>query len=560
MLHTFRHWFKGIFRKRYERTYAQARLLFIVDVFLIIFSLGLLGTSLFFFFRTGTVTDPLRVTLDLGEHKLTSGQDLTLTITYHNRSLKNLHDISFQVYAPHGFIAQKDSSEHIFDTNLTTTVLDMHPEEGGQTHLTGKFWSEPGIPQKFFVTTRYTVGTKDYEQTTVYLATVRQSVLKGHFTLATTTTYPGKQIGWSYSLENDGTETVADATSMNAGDLELRGASSSFPVEHLSLKPGEHLNLNGFLVAPEKTGAYVTGLETNLRLQNGSEISQNIATSSLEVLYPELLSKVVLENKNEVAHAGKTVSLLAGWKNISSITVHNAALILEVIPNITAKTVTIPLGTLAPGEFGSSTVLLSLDKLLSTTSSFLNITPIISGETDAIKNVRLEIPGESVTLPIETIVRVNTQVRYYTTEGDQLGRGPLPPHANNTTRYWLAISARSSVRDLTNAELHLTLGSHAHFTGKQNLSGVGGLTFSPSSTTALWSGTLPASATTTWYAEVALEPTTADVGTLMTVVSQGTFNGTDELTKTDFNLALPETTNQLELNDQGSSAGARILP
>lgn len=556
MPRTFFHWLKKIFRTRYEQIYAQARLLFIADILLIFLAVGLLGTSLFFFLVTKKTSDPLQVTLDLGAHKLVSGNELTLTINYRNISLKNVHNVSFHVYAPSGF--EVSSTTQNFDHNLLSGIGAIRSRSYGMIPLTGTLWAEPEIPQKFFVTTHYTVGTKNYEQTAVFLAIIRASVLDSQFSLGSTSTYPDQKIPWTLTLLNHGVLPLNDIDITPLGDVELFDASTSLPWKHFALKPGEEARFEGSIISPKKEDTYITGLITSIHLPQGKVLTQSIATSSLHVFYPELLSGVLVEPKERVVHSGEMIPLVVWWKNNSHLNVSNAVLHLKAIPELLTKPVELPLGALAPGEFGTSTLTVPITTLSTNSSSFLNILPLLSAETAAIKDIQLVIPGESLTLPLETLVTVMPEVRYFTREGDQLGRGPLPPRVGETTRYWLAISVNSTVRDLKNAYLQLVLSDNVIFTGKQNLSGENGLTFSSSSEEASWKGTLHAAVTNTWYAEVAIKPNQKDIGKLIPILSGGTFSGIDELTGTFTTLNLPTKTNQLLINDRGSLVGAKV--
>ena len=47
--------------------------------------------------------------------------------------------------------------------------------------------------------------------------------------------------------------------------------------------------------------------------------------------------------------------------------------------------------------------------------------------------------GDAAELPVATEVAMQNSIRYYTEEGDQLGRGPLPPQVGETTKYWVFV-------------------------------------------------------------------------------------------------------------------------
>ena len=236
-----------------------------------------------------------------------------------------------------------------------------------------------------------------------------------------------------------------------------------------------------------------------------------------------------------------------------------AVLELRTHPTTSAASLILPLGTLSPAETGSTPLLVRLEDVRANASGTLLLTPFVSAQTDAIPGTRFELKGESVELPIENSINIAAEVHYYTPEGDQLGRGPLPPRVGETTRYWISITADASARSITNAKLSLTLADNARFTGKQNLSGKNALIFSPSSTQARWEGTLD-TATTTWFAEIAVTPATEDVGNYLGILSSGSIDGTDALSQKKLTVTLPAKNNVLDARDRGAILGARVSP
>lgn len=79
------------------------------------------------------------------------------------------------------------------------------------------------------------------------------------------------------------------------------------------------------------------------------------------------------------------------------------------------------------------------------------------GRTGFASTERIGIQAAAPTLAAE--------LRYYTQEGEQLGRGPLPPRVAEKTEYWVVVRAQPGViaRD---TELRVGLGPHVTYAGK----------------------------------------------------------------------------------------------
>lgn len=68
-----------------------------------------------------------------------------------------------------------------------------------------------------------------------------------------------------------------------------------------------------------------------------------------------------------------------------------------------------------------------------------------------------------------TAFSLSSVARYYTSSGDQLGIGPLPPIVGQTTKYWIHWQIDPVQRDLSRATLRAALGPGVVFTGRTAL-------------------------------------------------------------------------------------------
>src|SRR3989344_3488044 len=58
---------------------------------------------------------------------------------------------------------------------------------------------------------------------------------------------------------------------------------------------------------------------------------------------------------------------------------------------------------------------------------------------------------------LPTTIKLQSSAKYYTTEGEQLGLGPIPPIAGQPTRYWLFINVSGFTHDLSDASVSAKL-------------------------------------------------------------------------------------------------------
>jgi len=87
---------------------------------------------------------------------------------------------------------------------------------------------------------------------------------------------------------------------------------------------------------------------------------------------------------------------------------------------------------------------------------------------------------------ISTFLKIHAESRYYTEEGDQLGRGPLPPKVGQTTKYWINFFLTASPNAVKDAVIKAHLPAGVIWTGKTNVVEGEPLKFDPLSRTVTW--------------------------------------------------------------------------
>ena len=163
-------------------------------------------------------------------------------------------------------------------------------------------------------------------------------------------------------------------------------------------------------------------------------------------------------------------------------------------------------------------------------------------------------------IPLATEVAVESAARYYTEEGDQLGRGPLPPMVNQTTKYWLMFRANNTNNDLRAAVFSATLPAGVEFTGKQSVTIGPTIAYNPANRDLSWNyRLLPANSQTGLYFEVAVKPNAAQIGQTLTLLKNIKFTATDDAVGKNFSFSQPDVTNVLPASDQGARSGAAVV-
>ena len=170
--------------------------------------------------------------------------------------------------------------------------------------------------------------------------------------------------------------------------------------------------------------------------------------------------------------------------------------------------------------------------------------------------------GQQVILPITPqITKINSDLagqafaRYFSAEGDQIGRGPIHPTVGETSKYWAFIHLTNQFHALTNVYVSGRLPEGVDLTGRESVTEGKALNFNPATRFIQWSvGSLLdyktdfAGRSIGAAFEVAITPTSEQVGDEIDLITSIEIQGRDSVTGQVILIRLPNITTSL-LND-----------
>jgi hypothetical protein len=198
------------------------------------------------------------------------------------------------------------------------------------------------------------------------------------------------------------------------------------------------------------------------------------------------------------------------------------------------------LARVEPGHGGSVTVSLPL---------FASVSPAAAGtdgrmpfavrafgtfDMDGVRGATVR-DGELAYVMTSPVV-LDSFARYATAGGDQIGRGPLPPIAGETTKYWIFWNVRGTTNELRDVRVEGTLGPNVSFTGRQTVSAGGSAEHDAAAGEVTWTvpslaPTFSASSKIVGVAfEVALTPGPEQIGGVPVLLSDARVTATDAVT------------------------------
>lgn len=166
------------------------------------------------------------------------------------------------------------------------------------------------------------------------------------------------------------------------------------------------------------------------------------------------------------------------------------------------------------------------------------------------------IVGPSLTLEIAGELRMTSSARYFTPEGDQVGRGPLPPRVGQTTKYWVTWDAQNILRNVDRVTVQAALPDGVEWTERMTATDGEGPAFDVASRTVRWAiGKLERAMSASF--ELALIPSAEQVGSFVPLLGETKMQGVDDL-GIELTATVPAVTTEL-LGDERARGKGRVV-
>jgi len=551
------------YKRKYHLTFAHAKKLFVFDMALLASVVFLTAATLFWYTYDPTVLELVSVSITSSEERIASGDYATYEITYTNHSDVLLTEAHITLMLPEGFEVDTAEPQAIYEPKWHIFTLPNIPPGGnGTTHISGWFYDVPH--QENAITAHFSYIQDGDVQREVKarraLTTLRGSVLE------TAVTLPSHILGSgstpiTISLTNAGERPLYSIKVPLAGNTELHIQSPSITAGTITdqlwtipeLAPGDTLSLSGSLVSSVPPSKQQISLNITPTIDvNNKTIPQQTQSTALQVAHP---SAVITTEWSDTAGVSPGTSKEAiitvvntgdtSLTNVSVIIplpaemVHIAAVQSQNNGSLSGQTFTVShahnaaLREIAPQQEAIVRVSIPIRSIPTGTDLTVALTPRISASVSSVPDATFTQQGvTSPPLKIGTQLSLSASTRYYTDEGDQLGRGPLPPQVGKETKYWAIIEIANSSSNIQNLSFQATLPSYVSWTGKTSVSTGADVQYNPATHQMTWShNSLAAHQTAGIYAELSLTPTADQRGSTplllqnITVTANDTFIG-----------------------------------
>lgn len=570
------------YRTHYHLKYVHAKKLFVFDLFLLIVAVTMMAASLFFFFWNPGLTDQIDLKISLGANRVKSGELVKVTLDYKNRSKYYLREPILALHLPAGFVVDRTlTPTDTFKDDLTFELQELRPGASGHAEVYGRLWISPKQEDKITALLTY-LPEKDNnreQKVETFLVNLSDSILKASLEM-TTTSFANTSVPFTFKLVNI-SDTKLENVNFNINFPGKITGLKDDDLQNITLEKNSEKLITGAIIMPTKSGEYDLSILMNANINNQSiNLLHNQAT--IKTFSPEISLAIKLKNGLNFAQPSQVLNASIDWQNNGQYELQNSHLRITFTPGVVdLKTTANENGFKIDGndllisanertaltngqpqandQFDFKIYLLPTFNVGAIENATLEIRPTFISELKDFSGQQFSLPGESAKILLSTELSMISEARYYSREGDQLGRGPLPPQVGETTKYWIFIRVNNTTNPVRDAIFSATLPSGVSFTGKQSVSIGPALTLNENNNTVNWNyRELPPNSQTGLYFEVAVTPSPDQIGKNINLVNDIKFSAHDKNTEKLFVLNKNIINNVLPINDPGSEKGSLV--
>lgn len=553
------------YQKKYHLRFAHAKKLFAIDMTLLLSVVFLTAATIFWFAYNPFISDKISLTVAPSAHKIRSGDYITYTIEIQNNSDTKLISPEIIMRMPDGFVFDKASPAEMFSAAEHSFALkNLSEKQKRAATISGWSFGVPGAEERVMSELSYQQEKRGIREikTASLLQTHRGSVLEFTAEMPQKLIAEGAQ-PITLTIKNNGDKKIDNISlplTIGPGLKLANGAPNKGEIKDNvwtinALEPNADAVIKARLASSfsDAVNQAAISLTPNIYINN-KIMPQETLKQTKEIIHPRLNLLTSWSTNKNYAEPGEVLTLKIKIENAGDIDLQNLNMEIPISTAIVDanrltkqnyglyknlifsinKNFIAGMGNLPAGQTIELAINLPISFLPQgdeNVALFLN--PKISGQ---IKNTESAYETETQTdkIKIGTALNLNAEARYYTDDGDQLGRGPMPPKVGKETKYWTLIKMTNTTNRVADVRFSAALPDYVKWTGKTSVSEGNAIQYNETGKTVSWSAAslLPHSEAGVYF-EIAITPTAAQINTSPILVKNISLSGHDEFTGTN---------------------------
>lgn len=585
------HWAEMHYKKKYHLNFTHAKKLFIFDMSLLAFIIFLISATIFWFNYHPNIDQLVYLDIHPSKDRIMSGDYIDYKITYKNESDKKLISPVLTLKLPKNFIIEKiepieyNESKNIFD------LPNLKPNDEGSIIISGWAYGTPDTNELVTAILSYRQDSRKIKEqkTVAFIKTLRDSVLNTEINISDKILSQGKT-PIIISLENIGEKTLYGVSlslpsteEINFSNIQTDGGETKTDLWIISeLSPKQKISLTADIITNIKN--YQKEITLNFTpniIINESSVPQKTISKVLAITYPQIQISAVWQNNLKKIKPTEIAILEMEIKNIGNVTFNNAQIEIPLISGLvdSARMGKLNLGKISNGAFViDKNNLPALGEIKPNDSlkyniqipivywpqggidQTLNLTPRFQSELENITFAKYEFSAQSPSIAIGTQLSLQAETRYYTNEGDQIGRGPLPAEVGKETKYWAMLKIQNATSEIKNLVLSAELPDYIVWTGKSSVSHGQAVSYDSITRKINWKlNTISPYTQAGIYFEISLTPTESMIGTTPIILKNINITGLDNYIQETIDQTTPNIDISLPNDELGQNKGTKII-
>lgn len=564
------------YHRKYHGKYKHAKKIFILDMALVGAAVVLFAASLYFFFLKPP-ENFLKISLAQNQQiKIGETQDYTFQLT--NLSDQPLSELSLKFEFPTSFVL-KTAPKNFNTENKTLTADLLKEKQTLDLPFQGAAWGALNETQKIVIYAQF----REHKNQTLaeQIATIVLTLSEPTFTVsweAPEKILVGQNFNLTVNYKNDTLSKIEQIMLAPTLPNDLAIVSSNavlkdgfWILENLEPRQSGQIQLTGFLRSKPTSGNAALTLQAFL----ASDKKKYLQTSLIKYLTMAdngLDISANLAGDKNYLKPGEEATVEINYQNKTGQTLKNINFNLNLptgLPagrqGLTAGTTQLTKKEIAPEETGAVEFKIKLSENFDTgaiTAAGLALRPFVSFYLTDKPTELLRSFAPTLNIKIVSQIKLHAEARYFTDEGDQLGRGPIPPKVGQVTKYWINWFVTTAPNSIKNVTLLGRLPEGVMWTNKTNVVEGEPIKFDPVTRSISWqSDRLEATPGNRCPCagvgfEVAINPEIEDAGKILTLLNQLSIQAIDEATGEELKEYSPDITTDLIKDGLAKGKGA----
>jgi len=463
-------------KKRYEKYYRKNKLHLIVDLALAAIVIMLLGSLInIWLFSRAKLFNLMEFRVSSSPEALVNGQETEFIIAYANATNDELTNVALVLKLPESLRNPQFNLEGYDTKTHTLKIGDMAAKAHGQLIVKGLLLDNFDAKQEFLAVINYKNKygqdrQEFFNQDFILSNSVIETKINLPARLIATSPFEGK-----ISIKNNSDLTFknlkikfSDSNNFRLIKSDLGSiAEQPWPIDSLPKGLEKNYNFSGKVYIDKPQNASIS-IETYATYEDKEYLISRSSTSAWSE-FAKFIIDFVNTEKNQIASPGDSINYTLHYKNTENVSLQNVELGVLVFGEYAEKEKysAIKIDTINPGQEGTAEISIPI-------KSSIGFDAYNENGYNIEARVYAVYSGASIeSLPLITKLNsrliVNTAAVFFTSEGDQIGVGSVPPRVGEYVSYWAVIKVMNTNNKVHDAKLIAQLPEGVDFTNIYNV-------------------------------------------------------------------------------------------